>query len=351
LALDERGVTVAVLSHLAEFDARGLHLGAGFSSLFAYCTAALGYSEQSAYNRIEAARAARRFPLILELLAAGRVTLTNVRLLAPHLTPQNHRTLLAEAAGKSRLQVEELMALHFPRPEAPTSVRKLPATAIPDAAPLLRNGARHTVAGSARVADTDGVVSAASRLLEPSIALSNVAASAPVAPLRGAAVVPLASDRYKITFTAKAATRQKLRMAQELLRHQVPHGDVADVVDRALDALLEQLTRRKFAAVSRPRSASTANAPSDVPAASGRHIPADVRRAVWLRDGGSCGFIAADGRRCGERGFVEFHHVRPFAVDGPPTATNIALRCRSHNGYEAELYFGPSRRWATAQPP
>jgi hypothetical protein len=70
-----------------------------------------------------------------------------------------------------------------------------------------------------------------------------------------------------------------------------------------------------------------------------------------MRDGGSCGFVGRDGRRCGDRNFVEFHHVRPFAVGGPPTTENIALRCRSHNAHEAQVYFGPSRRLATAQPP
>jgi hypothetical protein len=103
--------------------------------------------------------------------------------------------------------------------------------------------------------------------------------------------------------------------------------------------------------VSNVRSATVPGAPGDAPASSGRHIPADVRRAVWLRDGGSCAFVGDDGRRCRERDFVEFHHLRPFAAGGPPVESNIALRCRSHNGHEAELYFGPIRRCADAQPP
>jgi hypothetical protein len=185
-------------------------------------------------------------------------------------------------------------------------------------------------------------------------------------------IAPLAVDRYKITFTATEATHLKLRQARELLRHQVPDGDLAQVVDRALEALLEQLMRRKFAALNPshrtgvpvapaapvapalpgvPGVPTVLSEPSAIPPPADRHIPADVRRAVWLRDGGSCAFVAGDGRRCGERGFVEFHHLRPFAVGGAPTAANMALRCRAHNGYEAELYFGPSRRFATAQPP
>ena len=72
-----------------------------------------------------------------------------------------------------------------------------------------------------------------------------------------------------------------------------------------------------------------------------RHIPADVKRAVWRRDAGQCAFVGLTGRRCSERTFLELHHVQPYAKRGPATVTNIALRCWRHNQYEAELIFGP----------
>jgi hypothetical protein len=74
LAARERQATAALVAHLAEMEARRLHLKEGFSSLFSYCTEALHLSEQAAYSRIEAARAARRFPSILARLADGRST-------------------------------------------------------------------------------------------------------------------------------------------------------------------------------------------------------------------------------------------------------------------------------------
>ena len=73
---------------------------------------------------------------------------------------------------------------------------------------------------------------------------------------------------------------------------------------------------------------------------SSRHVPAAVRRRVWKRDQGQCAFVG-DSRRCTERGFLEFHHVVPFADGGPTTAENLQLRCRAHNVYEAEQHFGP----------
>jgi len=147
-------------------------------------------------------------------------------------------------------------------------------------------------------------------------------------------VVVLAPGRYEIRFTASAATREKLRAAQDLLRHAVPDGDTAEVIDRALTALIDSLLKAKAAATERPRPASAARPSS-------RNVPAAVRRAVWLRDGARCAFVAAGGRRCSARAFLEFHHIQPYAVGDPATVDNIALRCHAHNQHEREIAFGP----------
>jgi hypothetical protein len=157
-------------------------------------------------------------------------------------------------------------------------------------------------------------------------------------PARRAVVAPLALERYKVQFTANAEMYEKLRLAQDLLRHQVPDGDVGQVIDRALTALIKDLTKQKFAATDRPHRNRDLESRGTVP--NSRHVPAEVRRTVWSRDGGRCAFIARNGRRCTERAFLEFHHVVPHGAGGEATAENIQLRCRAHNAYEAELYFG-----------
>src|ERR1043165_4764666 len=86
LARGEREATVAFVIHLAEFDGRRLHEGAGYRSTFQYCMAVLHMSEDAVYNRIEAARAVRRFPEILDMLLAGSMSVTTVRLIARRLT-------------------------------------------------------------------------------------------------------------------------------------------------------------------------------------------------------------------------------------------------------------------------
>src|SRR6266446_3412442 len=127
LAGKEREASVELVAHLAALDSRpALFLAQGYGSLFSYCTQALRLSEDAACNRIEAARACRRFPLILELLASGSLTLTSVRLLGKHLTEGNHQSVLAKASDRSRRELEVLVAELAPRPDAPSTVRKLP---------------------------------------------------------------------------------------------------------------------------------------------------------------------------------------------------------------------------------
>src|SRR6187431_2804242 len=96
LAAEARGSTAKLVAHLVEFDARRLHLAAGLPSLFAYCRKVLRLSEHASFNRIEAARSAARFPSIVARIAEGSLNLSTVRLLAPHLTDENHGRLLDE---------------------------------------------------------------------------------------------------------------------------------------------------------------------------------------------------------------------------------------------------------------
>ena len=116
----------AIVAHLAEVEERRLHLTAACSSLFEYCLRRLGFSESEAFHRITAARLGRRFPVIFELLAARTIHLSALRVLRDHLTPENHRSLLVAASGKSKKEVELLVATLAPRPSVAPSIRKLP---------------------------------------------------------------------------------------------------------------------------------------------------------------------------------------------------------------------------------
>jgi hypothetical protein len=309
LALTERRATAALIRWLMELDVRRLYLGEGYSSLFTYCTQALHLAEGAAYNRIEAARAARRFPAVLTALEEGSVTLTAVRLLAPHMTEDNHRNVLASACHKGKREIERLVATLHLMPAVASTIRKLPE---PGRALL----------------DADCETAPAALAPGPMVVAPPLKTPRPT-------VSPVAPQRYKVQFTISRETQEKLCRVQALARHAMPSGDLAEIFDRGVTLMLRDLERRRCAAVTSPR------VPRGVVDRS-RHIPASVKREVWRRDDGRCAYIGRDGR-CTERGFLEYHHVQPYAAGGAATVTNIELRCRAHNAYEASLFFGTER--------
>ena len=312
-AAHERGATAHLIALLAEMDVRRLYLQQGYSSMFVYCTNCLHFSEHAAYGRIEAARAARKFPIVLDRLADGSITLTTMCLLSNHLTAENCQALLDAATHKSRREVEKQVAAIRPSPDAPSVIRKLPESKASTAVE-----APQTVL--AKPADASAM------------ALREDPAAPMASPVRPPIIRPLAPERYKVQFMIGPDTHRKLRDVQELIRHTIPNGDIAQIFDRAITVLLQHVERRRIAGKPRARSAVDAKP-------TGRHIPAATKRAIWARDRGQCAFIGERGR-CEERGFLEFHHVVPFAAGGETSASNLELRCRAHNAYEARQHFG-----------
>ena len=243
LAACERRASVALIRSLVEFDARRLYLREGCSSLFTYCTHVLHLSEASAYNRIETARAARRFPTVLEALERGDLTLTAVRLLAPHLTPANHGEVLTAARHRSKQGVQELIALLNPRPAAATVIRRLaPPPSKGDSLPAL---------AAVPIPEIPSATAAAGAV--PPCPARQGAAATTATQRRAAVVTPLAPERYKLQVTLSRETYDKLRRAQALARHTLPDGDIGPILDRALTLLIDHLERSKFARVVSPR--------------------------------------------------------------------------------------------------
>jgi hypothetical protein len=106
----ERQIVAKLAAHLAEVETRRLHLEAGYSSLFDFCVRHLRMSEGEAYRRIVAARLGTRFPVVFERLASGAVHLSALQLLSERLTDENHAELLDAASGKTKREVEQLLA-------------------------------------------------------------------------------------------------------------------------------------------------------------------------------------------------------------------------------------------------
>ncbi len=307
-----------LLVHLGEVDERKLYLDCSCSSMFEFCVKELGFSEAVAYDRIMVARAGRRLPAILDAATAGRVHLTGLRLLVPHLTEKNQAKVLAEAAGKSKREIEEIVARLAPREPVPTLIRRIPGRRVVHVSAYTR------MAPGQAPASESGRASDDQRMEQQGIEQPR--------PL----FVPLSVELFKVQFTATRGFRDRFREAQGLLRHRVPDGDMETIIGQALDLLIEQVKKERFGVGRKARNVETK---AGEPTAS-RHIPDAIKRAVYERDEGSCTFTDDRGRRCGSTDGLVFDHVDGFARTHVHSVENIRLLCRAHNQYAAERMYG-----------
>jgi 5-methylcytosine-specific restriction endonuclease McrA len=251
------------------------------------------------------------------------------------LNETNFDELVTQAAGKTKRELAELLARIAPRPDVPSTIRKLPSES--GELPLSACAATTDIGSSELQAKT----------------LLRVATAAPPPQ-----VEPLSPDRYKVQLTAGVELRDKLERARDLMRHRNPSGDLAVVVERALDLLLEKLEKERLGKTTRPRSTDAAwrkppaattseTAPSttakEPDARSHRPaIPRAVRREVFARDGEQCTFVDPAGTRCPARALLELDHVQPWSLGGSNDASNLRVTCRAHNQFFAELKLGKS---------
>ena len=312
LVQQDRALTARLLLHLGEVEARGLYRDRGFSSMFEYAVEAHHMSPDEAYLRLKTAKLAREFPLVLQMLERNQLHLSAIKLLAGHLTQANHVELLERARSRSKREVELLVAELAPKPDVPSLVRKLPQPRV-----------------SARVMPVPAVEPAPSAPAVPELCLKSPAQ----------VTTPLSPGRYKVQFTATQTLHDKLQQLKDLMRHQIPDGDLCVIVERAAELLIEQQMKQRFAQTKKPRSAAPAAATLEAKRPS-RHIPRAVIREVYARDAGQCTFVSPEGRRCAARSHLELHHEDPYARGGPPTVQNLRLLCRVHNALMAERDFG-----------
>lgn len=298
---------IQLLVHLAEFDSRRLCLEEGYRSLYEYCTTALGFEEGEAYRRIRVARVIRGFPETLDALRAKRVTASALVVLSPWLERSNVREWLAAADGKSRRELEALVAARYPQAPQPDAVRNYPFhPAVVGAAPPL-----------------------ACEALEA--APASVESRAESAADAWQQLTPISSERVRVGFDAAAVVAGLLVRVRQLLRHKYPEGRLEDLIREALEDYLDRKDPL------RKLERKTAPAADDPPVAAriagaSRYIPAKVKSAVWARDEGRCAWRDPEGTPCGSKDWIEYDHIRPFARGGrSDDARNIRLVCRQHN--------------------
>jgi len=298
LCLEGRRLVARLIAYLIEVEDRALDKKSACSSMWTFCTERLNMSEGETSRRLNAAKLVRKFPSVLGRLERSDVHLSALRKLGPYLNEENVDAILDEAKGKTRSQLDEMIALRFPRPNAPTV--EIPVARIVTTTP------------------------------------ATAGAPPPPAPAPPAAcpprVEPLSATGVLLQMTMTADGYADLKRAKELLDHSIPDGDTVKVIERALRTLVEELEKDRRAKTSRPQAGMRASKPG--------HIPAATRRDVFARDGEQCTYFDSEGRRCESRTRLELDHIQPRALGGADDVSNLRVRCRPHNLHAAEEIFG-----------
>ncbi len=345
-------VEADLIEHLGEIDERRLYLDNACPSMFVFCMKEYGFSEGAAYNRIAVARAGRKFPAVIAALRAGRVHLAGLRVLAPHFSEPNCELLLQEAAGKSKKEIEELVARIFPADPVQTSIRRvLGGSGASSAAAQQQVLVAGVPAATPRPESSPAAPSDADRGVAARDLYDTSVSRTPLPPPPNAqpraVVAPLSGESFEIRFTASRALRDKLLEAEALPGHRVPKRNLPGVIERAIDLLIDKVKKERFGVGGRPRSprASPDATRRDGPgggeaAAHSRYIPEAIRRAVYERDGGCCTYVDETGRRCNSTHKVTFEHRSGFARTHVHSVDDIVVMCEAHNQHAADKMYG-----------
>jgi len=330
----DRKLTLRVLVHLHEIECRKLHLKRGYSSMFAYCTSHLKLSEPAALRRLKSARCLVRFPELCALLETGDVNLTTVSMIAKILKPENKGALLARIRGKSRREVEAIVAEHEPRAVLPPDCVRTIVVPVPRDA---QTDQKCTVAGDGKKSSNVEQSTLEDRRTGDHEELPGVTVMG-TAKLERHAVVE---------FSAREIVINKLERVRSIASHRLPaNAPLEQVIEFLADYFTEREDPAKRHARREVRKMKEKNEPVREPVRpvhrtkTARSIPSPVRDQVFTRDKGRCTYVSRDGKQCGSTHVLQVDHVQPVARGGASTLDNLRLLCAHHNRLEAERLMG-----------
>ncbi|MBI4040762.1 MAG: HNH endonuclease, partial [Deltaproteobacteria bacterium] len=350
-----------------------------YASLFTYVVQKYHYSEGAAYRRIEAAKVYSKFPEVIEAIGSGKINLTTLSLISPHLKEENASLWIHMISGKSKREVEDLLRDQALKTESRRdSIRRLPVAL---SAHLDSNSGQKGLGPLERANPflTAPTLESKGASLSCAGPIDSTEIKMPSLTLNFAGEVTPQKE-VKISFVADETVANKIERAKEILRHLFPKARLEDIFNQALEDLLEKrdperkLKRREIREVkkqqqneSRGQKGVEATVDPDgekrrtqsmqiqkslvpsrsvLPTTLSRYIPMSTKQEVWKRDEGKCTYQSPEGKRCNERAYLEVDHIEPFALGGKAELENLRLLCSTHNRYRAQLTFG--KQWRRA---
>jgi hypothetical protein len=332
---------------LAAFDRQRGWSALGHDSLFAFLVKDLRLSKGAAAYRRAAVELVQRVPEVLEHLRSGALCITTVFELAKVVTAENAAEVLPRFLGASRRDAKEVVAELAPVPAPERTI----VTAVLAPAPALASLASGP--GSAgRLAD---LVRANS---EPTPHQGRDPRCGSLVQAPPTVVEPKTAELSRVHVTVPRRVLEKLAAAKDALSHSLPHASDADVLEVALDLIIDRHRKRrgigakprKKVAGEGPETSAGTVPPPPPPRGRSRHAPADVWRAVWERDGGRCVWPLEGGGVCGSTRRIELDHVDGWALGADTTAERCRLLCDHHKDVHARALYGDAKMNAFRRP-
>ena len=288
-----------VLVHLIEIDSRRLYAELGYSSLFSYLISGpLRYSEAKAYRRITASRLMAKYPELLKLYREKQVSLSNIALVAGVITEGNKETVIRGIIGKSKREVEELVASFKPERKPIERIRPI-------------------------------------RTVRKKAVAQNSLFTMPITstfPGEGKL-----EARYELKFSVTKEVFEKYQEAKRLLSGKHPQVNLEVLFEEVLEAYLDKKSpTRRQARREKRKQAKKATKQS-------RYIPAETRDKVTIRDGSRCSYVAPNGERCNCTHGLQMDHIDPYGMGGSNELENLRLLCGTHNRLAAEQAYGEDK--------
>ncbi|RYZ68455.1 MAG: HNH endonuclease [Proteobacteria bacterium] len=263
-----------LLDVIFDVEDQQIYLQMQIKSLYQYCVEMLGLSEATAYSLIAVMRKSREVPALKESVVSGRVTLSKARKICSVITVKNQKEWLDLARVCSARIVERAVAMASPRSAVPESMKYV-----------------------------------AEDTLEFKLAVSGEWSQ-------------LLADVKDLMSQAKRRAVSSEEALFKLLQNYKIKNDPVEKAKRAL-------TRKADSPLLQATDCSREQLEPETKRT--RHIPARTLHLVNLRDQGRCSFVDRHGKRCGEKRWIDKHHVQPFSEGGDHSVENLQTLCWAHH--------------------